>query len=732
MTTSPPLAPTPATILHLSDLHFGEGEVDDTDWKMRIDFAERSTRAAQLMSWLRRAPKVPDYVVISGDVTIRGNSTGFDTLKEHCRVLDEAGMFPPLHKVILVPGNHDVIRLNQPQRGAREADRWRHFAALGSDFVRPWIPALDPEENELFKRFRETASTEPAVIGGIQWRLRRGTQVFERFPVLFDRNDKMVFYAFNSASISGTRITVSNEELRDIDFLRQNEMANRDKVQNLLGALDRLLQIDPARIQPSELELFQRIVPFLADRFGREWDEAFKVAVLHHNVFPLHHEEVKEFSLILNAGAFKMELANAGFHLVLHGHEHDPGTYIDTAIPRAKRPLTVVSSATVGGNAAPNRTHGFQWIEISPDRHSFSVRLIEWPDSGGGYDRAWNEAPTTPFVASPTRTPGVARRGYGRRVDLRGLHAQTADALLAVQRSEPSPSGGEWIGWCHRVEEDEVSTIATAYGLIIMRDLGVEFEAFRGEQVIRSLLEMRLPDKGWSASMQGEHARPEATALALLALSAWGRTAPVKEGLAAYEKLFAARRDPTLWRHVTSLATAIKMLTAIHSTSPMLETMVDKLWNARNVFERDTLFFWSHRLDAQRPTSEPSVAHTALAVSALARAPSFDASALTPAVEWLLSAPKWENTNETLIRRKANTKPEKLYWRHFTRALVINALLETDVDPAQPRLAEAVDALLEERREALWWWPGTTERPIWMTCDAVHALNAYAFATCTV
>jgi hypothetical protein len=241
----------------------------------------------------------------------------------------------------------------------------------------------------------------------------------------------------------------------------------------------------------------------------------------------------------------------------------------------------------------------------------------------------------------------------------------------------------------------------------------------------------------WSATTQSRIGRPEATACGLLALEAWGRSAEAEAGVKAFERAFTRKRDPVLWSNVTPLALSIRMLARVAPTSPMLIDMAQALWDGARASESGDTINWSARVDVAKAADEASAVHTAHAITALVRgyhaAPGkfpVTPSSLKSATRWLLSAPYQETDVDRLTRPRGNAKHDILYWRHFTTAWVLMALVEGGADPTHPRLAEAAEAILSMRSAGpLWTFPGSAELPIWLTCDAIQALTTYALGS---
>jgi 3',5'-cyclic AMP phosphodiesterase CpdA len=99
------------TILHLSDLHFGESHAEG--------------RAEALLEVVRRSR--PSVVVVSGDLTRRARSHEFEAAR---RFLDRVE-----RPLVVVPGNHDVPLWNPLARFLSPRARWaRHLGDLPTRF----------------------------------------------------------------------------------------------------------------------------------------------------------------------------------------------------------------------------------------------------------------------------------------------------------------------------------------------------------------------------------------------------------------------------------------------------------------------------------------------------------------------------------------------------------------------------------------------------------------------
>lgn len=85
------------TFVQLTDLHIGDPDLED-----KYLLTDTSSTLAKLLEEVKRVHPVPAFVVISGDLTNRGDYGSFVELK---RLLAEANLAMP---VILALGNHDT------------------------------------------------------------------------------------------------------------------------------------------------------------------------------------------------------------------------------------------------------------------------------------------------------------------------------------------------------------------------------------------------------------------------------------------------------------------------------------------------------------------------------------------------------------------------------------------------------------------------------------------------
>ncbi|MDZ7926868.1 MAG: phosphodiesterase [Agrobacterium sp.] len=82
--------------VHLTDLHVGNPQVQDDDL-----YSDTSATLADMLAQVKTLVPQPEFIVISGDLTNRGDAGSYEELK---RLLDEAALDMP---VLFALGNHD-------------------------------------------------------------------------------------------------------------------------------------------------------------------------------------------------------------------------------------------------------------------------------------------------------------------------------------------------------------------------------------------------------------------------------------------------------------------------------------------------------------------------------------------------------------------------------------------------------------------------------------------------
>jgi hypothetical protein len=328
-----------------------------------------------------------------------------------------------------------------------------------------------------------------------------------------------------------------------------------------------------------------------------------------------------------------------------------------------------------------------------------------------------------------------------RPVNVLSVSRACARALRDTMVEFKDPSLGTLTGWSHFLHESltgqRPTAIGTAYGLKTVLLLGDHDGRVDRAALAETLWRLRLPDNGWAARTGSGISRPEVTALVLGALATSGFD-PVRLGAAAaaFEQSLSPDFDDVGMTRTYVISAVIRGLVAARPESARLKVLRGLLLaGAMQDPEHEDLTCWPATWMARRDQIlVPSVAHTAMAIVALARANSVLAedtpsrTALSQAVRWLSRSGGLEHQTEQIRRPVTEYHWDSLTLRHFTEGWVTRALLaapDTD-DPAIAKmLQDAVRRVWLSQRGGLWEWDDH-DRPIWMTYQGASAVREYA------
>lgn len=300
-------------IHHLSDIHFGRFAAPRPGAQSIAGGQASFELAEQYLNFLERASELPDYIVASGDFA---STAALRELEDAAEFLTQAigktSARGKKIKVLAVPGNHDV---DWEQDGERR-----------------------------FEAFHNT-------IGKISLVSTPATVAFR------DSANNVLFWLIDSARMSGIE---------------------NPKAAQLLGLLRKLLNETPRSTEfETAWKEFERIDPGMIDRdtlqsIDRHLDGApeneLRIAVLHHPISPFPWEDLDQFPVAMNSGAFKRRLQELSFDLVLHGHLHTAGGfYEDVAIDEDNRGFYISSAASLGGIGPRDQGNSFNAIEVNRD-----------------------------------------------------------------------------------------------------------------------------------------------------------------------------------------------------------------------------------------------------------------------------------------------------------------------------------------------------------------------------
>ena len=681
-------------ILHLSDIHFLSDDYT-IDEKTRLSGVKESDiRKSLFLEKIKNIPEEINYVIVSGDITTNGKIEGIEQFNKFVSTMQHDNILPSSNRFVIVPGNHDVGKDN----------RWSGFSQLlGGNFIRPWIKELDKGSHDLLEYFSEYFETQKQSVFGFV----EDTVTMDKihFPFLLDIKNNIFIYAFNSSSISRTEIILDKNDEELIKRVKSKK-TNAD-VTRLLEILETELQIDPARVDPQELFLFDEFVK----RIEKEIDLStyYKIAVLHHHTTTIScAEEIKKFDNITNAGMLKKKVSDKGFQIVMHGHKHSADIFFDTAIDNHKK-LMVISGGTVFGY--PNgKENGFYMHTIN---NNIMYSRYEYLNGHINSDNII------------TKLNGDTDLEYG--LSLSDIYQSIEHTVLQHINKETIDSK-EYIGWSKNIEDNKVGVISTVYGLLILEMLksNAKYYVQKKEELIKSLWQFRHINGGWGAVSQiTPNGAPEATAWVVLALysvkSPLYRTALVD----LYEIL--ERMKDSINSNFT-LGLIVNILCEVDPNSKFIPEYCEKLLNSA-IKEDGKIKYWCNKcIDNYNRKIEPSIVHTSCAIIALYNSQkrgiiSRDLkSELGNTREVLLDKSLWKNTQEWISIQIGN-KEDSLIVHYYTIAWVLKALLQMDNYVDNSIIRDAVNILLRDYKNGYWIYEGNYY--IWTIYDALTALQTY-------
>lgn len=359
---------TEVKILHLTDIHAGKGELADEDGKTGIPKAERLKQLERLSGYLAAMPK-PDFVVVSGDISIRGDRGGLERFKAWLEREINNGVLPGPERFLLVPGNHDVTR--RKRQAEPESVRFAAFSEIfGNSFPHAHIPGHDP--SLCIPAATELGSS--GLFGGISTSTSLGLVILEKSqPFILDIDCEVLIFGFNSAHACGVPLPPDPKILGPLEAAV--EILSGDLKEALIKAREAYLDsqvIDAGLLTDQQLDYFNKLMSMFRLYLGSKFDRLTKIAVLHHHIGHLWEQqlETRQFEATVDAAQLKQALTEHGFDLVLHGHKHTNHVGLDGSlipVDRAKRfsPLCIVSGGTIAGHPRLNDTQSFKLITLA-------------------------------------------------------------------------------------------------------------------------------------------------------------------------------------------------------------------------------------------------------------------------------------------------------------------------------------------------------------------------------
>lgn len=326
-------------LLHLSDIHFG---ADKHSFKRR-DKTD-PTALAKILASHPYDPR-PSLVVISGDIGWSGDTQDYKDALIFCRELRDRINAP----ILLVPGNHDVDRTSGIDDEKRQ-DNFIHFIEC----------FYDSELSSFFPFINDTGS---------------GLRPRDRLISVYRKDDEesIVIGVNSAARING--------------WEHCHKCGRRVPTTEAVACAGCGLNspIDTSRSTSVITNAVAQQVTTYCDSLPNafRWLRAF---VLHHNMFPFDEPDEHghiivdqprtpaDPSMIANSAALQDWLARTGFHLVLHGHKHQPNGRQDTLFrrddPPGGRRIVVLGAGSTGVVPSDRGSEPLGFFLISTNRLS--------------------------------------------------------------------------------------------------------------------------------------------------------------------------------------------------------------------------------------------------------------------------------------------------------------------------------------------------------------------------
>jgi hypothetical protein len=274
--------------------------------------------------------------------------------------------------------------------------------------------------------------------------------------------------------------------------------------------------------------------------------------------------------------------------------------------------------------------------------------------------------------------------------------------------------------------------LGTAYGLKLLMLLDRDGLRLDSGSPVETLLAFQKADGGWASSSQGAHSRPESTAMVLSALAPLvDQDARFRRATTRLRQLVEAR-DAESRLDLTSVASIVLLYAASRrELRDVSRDICHRLCRGQQSGTDTSLGYWPVRMGRGQ---EPSVVHTARAIVAVGRYlithdDPLAQETIREGREWLVrrvadSSEQSLKTTQEVVRRDGVAG--LLHLRHFTAAWVLRALTVADDASARTQRVRNIarHEVVRYRSGRLWRWPGADEEPIWMTYQALKALES--------
>ena len=666
-------------ILHLSDIHLGNDtevypyEIDDKIGLFKKDLAHMENNFDILCEYLSNLKTAYDYVVFSGDIVHQGKSDKSLCFYNTVLRLIKAKKFPKENHIIIVPGNHDIVK---------GTDRWRIFKQYSDiQFVKPIMNFGGG--NECFQEVRKKLKSRSNYISDSE------------LPLIIDKTRKIIFYAFNSCSLC---------QMENVSINGKND------------------SLDLPRIDNWELNYFTNIMQTFKE-IDDDYDNYLKIAVMHHHIASFtEFEEIKSFEMLSNAGIVKKKLIENGFKLVLHGHKHYPSIYLDTTVGE-KSGIAVISGGAICEKInREGRKQGFFDLLYDSDRpDELSERYIELSIAQKSYD-------AIPFekIELPHNRNYIRKR---REIDVVNINRLVSEGLEKNFIKQDN-----MYGWDKKVlDKKKIGIIGTAIGIIIneMLDGYTRTYIYYKENIVDSLYSQKKENGGFGVLYQSESSITATcwVAEAFKAAKRWDYYQKTIDAMLEFNEVKSREILLDSYENNTFIvAFLMRVLMGCYTTFQRddLKQIIDECYEGliANYLEDFSGIRWAKNLQNDKEGLIPHTCHACIALAEYKRIFKPDDKSLSDilfgAKRWLLSG----RTVEFVIERIRHDKMEIVY-EHTAVAWYIIALIRLGVSISEEYVTDTIGLIMEKFDWKKGFWKYNDSHKLWETYDSLLALKEY-------
>ncbi len=361
-------------LLHISDLHFCDPVAKGHYWNTEateLSVAPHNRRGllGSLLYDLRHEKIKPDVVVVSGDLLDRAHASGVPLAIAFLRGLAEGLGLPP-ERIIIAPGNHDVLREGDNRYSRYDEIRSGLYGQTRPAFSSQTLPhqRIDHhvfESNPGFGAKGAEGDPKPQMLN----------QAFGAKGAEGDPKPQMLNQAFGAKGAEGDpKPQLSSLGIEVVAF-------------NSCEELDAAQQRDHGAVGIGQRDHAETILQRTDDK------NYFRIAVLHHHLESPEGARRTDYSVMEDAAGMRRWLARQKFSLALHGHQH-VDWQVSFDVDGWHLVVAAAASAGVAEYGRKEWSLGIAYQVIDVDnatrgkriRREYNPQTMEWDDAGRGED----------------------------------------------------------------------------------------------------------------------------------------------------------------------------------------------------------------------------------------------------------------------------------------------------------------------------------------------------------